>query len=465
MTPIDALGSMPAARPRRRRAVWLMAIVLLIAAGGLSRWSPGGTVPWPGYAAIGCVLASMIVLMRDILLAAQAGLRALLSRRLPVEVRLANDNLSRDAERLATTASALGVAVVLVISFAVLLRSFETSVTRWVAQCIPADLFLTAANPMSLATGDAQLSGRMHGQLVSLPGVEAVNRVRLVELTWRGVPIKLMAIDWAVYSERAQGIYLEGTFDDARPRVAAGGALITESFSRRFDRHRGDLIELPSRDGLRAFRVAGVVIDYSTDRGMVIVDRSAFAESWNDELVDTYELYLHPQADREAIRRAVRAIPGGGALYVLSNAELKREFSGVLSQVFRIVYVLQLLALIVAVLGVSNLMLASVLDRAREIGVLRAVGALRRQVRRMVIAEAVLLGGASSVFGALVGLCCGAIVLRSINTVQTGWFFPFSIPSMALWQTVILVVIAGAVAGWYPAFRAARMAVTASLQR
>jgi putative ABC transport system permease protein len=112
---------------------------------------------------------------------------------------------------------------------------------------------------------------------------------------------------------------------------------------------------------------------------------------------------------------------------------------------------------------VVNTLLASVLDRIREIGVLRAIGMLRRQVRKMVMVEAGLLGIVSVITGFALGIGSGAILLYSINLVSTGWFFPMRPPMLSIALTCALVIAVAIVAGWFPAREAARLRVTSAL--
>jgi putative ABC transport system permease protein len=125
--------------------------------------------------------------------------------------------------------------------------------------------------------------------------------------------------------------------------------------------------------------------------------------------------------------------------------------------------VLEAVAIIISVLGVVNALLASVLDRVRELGILRAVGMLRRQVIVMVILEGWLIGVMGVVGGILLGLSIGHVLLGHINLTQTGWYLPFrpSWPGVA--ETSVLVAVGSAVAGFYPARYAARLPVAEAL--
>src|SRR6185312_5922764 len=132
--------------------------------------------------------------------------------------------------------------------------------------------------------------------------------------------------------------------------------------------------------------------------------------------------------------------------------------------IFGLVRALELTALIVAVLGIINAQFANVLDRTREIAVLRALGMLRKQLTRMVVIEATLVGSIGTLAGILLGLMFGHLLLAHINLVQTGWYFPYRVSLRAILEVSVLTIPAAALAGLYPATSAARMSVTEGLE-
>jgi putative ABC transport system permease protein len=197
----------------------------------------------------------------------------------------------------------------------------------------------------------------------------------------------------------------------------------------------------------------------------VLFERAIYTEVFGDSRVDTYELYLKPGSDAQVIQRRVNERYGVDRdLFVLTNSEFRAEVSTTTEQVFTLVRALEIVALLVAVLGIVNAQLANVLDRVREIGVLRALGMLRRQTSRMVVIEAALVGGIGTLAGVLVGLALGYILLSHINLVQTGWYFPYRVSLRAIVEVSVLTLPAAALAGFYPARHAAKLVITDALE-
>jgi putative ABC transport system permease protein len=125
--------------------------------------------------------------------------------------------------------------------------------------------------------------------------------------------------------------------------------------------------------------------------------------------------------------------------------------------------VLEIVTLIVATMGMLTAILANVLDRVREIGMLRAIGMLRRQVRRLVVLESTFVGIVGGVAGVLVGAAIGYVILRRIVTLQIGWYLPYYVPFAAILEFLAITLPISALAGFFPAREAARMSVRDAL--
>jgi len=469
-SPIETLRTsalMSVAPPTRKLTRYDgVALALLVPAFWLLRFPPVGDIPLGAMAGAACLMLAGALLMPRLVQLVHGALQPLARRWFGLEAELANDNLPRDLARTATTAGALMVGVSMAMSFAVFTGSLTTSMLEWIDRSIPADLFVTSAARFS-GVKNVPMASSLGDELAKVPGVEIVERLRNIELDYRNVPVRLLSTDTSVYDERVQLIMLEGSHDEARQKLGEGAVVISENFARRFDLHRGDHVELAVKDGTRAFEVAGVDIDYTSDQGMLLMDRKFYVEHWGDEQVDTFKLYLAKGASAAALENARSTINRRHGerfdLFVLTNREFKTEVVGLLDQVFAVMRVLELVALIIAVLGVVNALFASVIDRLREIGVLRAVGMLRRQARKMIVVEGLLIGLCGVIGGTLVGSATGWVLLAHINVVQTGWFFPYRPAWLSVLETALLAIAVSGVAASYPARRAAALVIADAL--
>jgi len=449
---------------RGLRKTDLAALLLIAASRPLLTLPTWFDLPLGAFAAAFALLAAGALLLPR-LVELVSFLLGALSARMSVATRLAHENLPRDLGRTATTAGALMAGVSLAVSFGSFTYSFTRTLEDWIDQTLPGDLFLTQGATLGgTSMRNIPMADSLYAELAALPGVSTVRRVRIVELPFRGLIPKAVATDIDVFLQHAKLTLLEGEQSQVVTDLKRGDVGVSENFARRFGVHLGDRIPISTSTGTRQLRVAGVFIDYTSDVGSVLFERSTYVDIFGDSRVDTYELHLQDPAQSEALRRTINErFADRLDLFVLTNREFRGEVNHTTEQIFSLVRALELVALIVAVLGIINAQLANVLDRVRELGVLRALGMLRRQVSRMVVVEAALVGALGTAAGVLLGVALGDVLLNHINLVQTGWYFPYRLSWGAIAEVTCLTVPAAALAGLYPARAAARLVVTEAL--
>lgn len=467
VSPVETLrtGSHPPSAPRRGFTVAdLGALALLGAASGLRLLPAIDGQPYGAFTATVLVLLGVALFVPRIVGVVHRVLRRPLEAALGVEARLANDNVPRDLRRASITAGALMVGVSLTVAMGSFLYSLKESTTTWVGQTVPADIFITSGANFS-GVKNTPMSDAISPQLAAIPGVREVDRIRVMSIVYRDRPIKLLSAGLATFAKHSHMTFLQGNLEEALPRLLKDEVMVSENLARRFDLKVGDPIELNSPTGLRSYRLAAVILDYTSDQGTVIMDRGTMIRDWGDAQVDTYELYLDDAVAPETVKRAVEEKFGDALnLFVLTNKEFKAELERLLDQTFSIMDALELVAMIIAVLGVVNALLATVIDRIRELGVMRAIGMLRRQVRRMVMLEAGILGVSAVLAGLLAGLALGWILVNDVFLAQSGWYIDMQVPVRHVLQSAALVVVVSTLAGWYPARQAARLNVSDALE-
>jgi putative ABC transport system permease protein len=441
--------------------------LLLVAASWLLLKLPAiEALPLGAFASAAALLAaSALLLPRWVQLAAK--LSAIGSRRwLSAEARLATENLPRDLRRTAVTAGAVMAGVALAVGFGTFTHSFTVSLNTWMQQTLPGDLFITQGAAMA-GTGmrTVPMDETLYAQLLAMPEVEGVRRVRIVELPFRGYTTKAVSNDIDVFLQRSHLELLEGRHDDVVKALHSGAVVVSENFARHFRTHRGDHIALSTGSGTQTFAVAGVFVDYTSDVGTLLFDRPTYVERFHDSRVDTYEVYLRDPGSAEAVRRKVQArLSEDNDMYVLTSREFHEEIGQTTDRIFSLVRVLELVALIVAVMGIVNTQFANVLDRARELAVLRALGMLRKQLRHMIVIESALIATLGALAGVLLGLAFGYLLLDHVNLVQTGWYFPYRLSVRSIVEVTCLTIPAAALAGLYPAAHAARLNISEALE-
>ena len=243
---------------------------------------------------------------------------------------------------------------------------------------------------------------------------------------------------------------------------AADAVVVSESFAIKHRAAVGDRIELDTPRGPRPFRVAAVYYDYSSDRGLVVMDETTFAAHYGPRRPGGLTLYLAPGADPETVRDELLAAAGADhRLFIRTNRTLRAEVLRIFDATFAITYALQAIAIVVAILGVAATLLTLVLERRRELAMLRLVGAGRPLIRRMVVIEAAMIGLLSQGVGLAVGVALSLILIYVINVQSFGWTIQFHLPVGFLAQSTVLIAVTTALAGLYPARVASRVAAGA----
>jgi len=381
-----------------------------------------------------------------------------------VETRLAADSLRRNPLRSGITVATMIISLAAIFTIAAFVNSVRGSLLAWVDQMVTADIIISSgartAGPRNVSLREAPAAG-----LRALPGVKIVDLYRLVRANYQGRPIVVESFS-AAESARVRTLPMaQGDGARALREMGEGkGAVVSESFQSRFQKQVGDNFELITPSGPATFKVLGIYIDYSSDIGSVLIDRALYKKFWRDELVDAFDLWLEPGVDMTGLIQKIKAGYGEKyQLFISTHRELKDAVLRIMEQSFVVNYAVEVVALVVAIFSVINTLLASILDRSREIGVLRAVGATQSQVRRIIVMEAGWMG----LIGGLLGLFAGSVMAYHhvvFNTkLLTGWTFQFYYPYDVAVLVVSATVVLCLMAGYGPAKKAAAIPVVTAI--
>ncbi len=456
--PVEALRlrSEPG-RGQRARLRWLVAVFAAVAVLGLLTWPRGA-----GDAGVVRALAVYAVLLAATLvspfllapLGRIAGIPfAAVSR---LEERLARGSLVRDRSRTALTVGALTIGLAMIVAVGGVAQNARRGAGSWLASVVPGDLILTSIRPVAL---DEPV-------LESLAGVDGVARVTPVatfDLAHDGVRIDAAAVVGADLLADGPPAFMAGDPATAlRALDASGAVVVPRSQAERLRVGVGDSMAFASADGSVAeLRVVGVVehaLPGSAGEAVLIgwpdaTDRFGVAGA------DFFAVRLAPgtTAPSPALEAAARE----AALEPATLDRIQGAIADALGRVFGLFDALALVAVLVAALGIVNTLTMNVVERVREIGMLRATGMTRRQVGRMVVVEAGILGLVGAALGALTGLAAGTVMVVLAGGRLDGGFEP---PWTALGLCLGLGVLVSMAAAWYPARLAGRLSIVRAVQ-
>jgi putative ABC transport system permease protein len=367
---------------------------------------------------------------------------------------LARGNSRRNPQRTASTASALMIGLALVTLVAVLAAGIVSTFRSAVDDLWKhADYAVTAQNnfspiPVSVAAAAAEA-----------PGVAAVGSVRTGQARAFGDVFnatavtpdtsQVFSIDWK-----------EGS-DALLARLGDEGAFVTDGFADDHDLRVGSAVELTFSSGAKQrFRVEGIF--EPPTGGSPFGPVTISARTWdrlNDQPRNLYSFVIMQGGQTDANRAALDA-----QLADFPNAKVQtreefvdNQISG-LSSVLNVLYVLLALSVVVSLFGIVNTLVLTVFERTREIGMLRAIGMSRRQVRRMIRHESVITAAIGAVLGIALGIALGALLVARVE------FIDFTLPIGQLLVFALAAIVVGLLAAIFPARRAARLDVLRALQ-
>jgi len=372
-----------------------------------------------------------------------------------VPISLGLQNLSRSLYRNSVTIAALAAAVAMLVSISVMIHSFRGSVAEWMERTLVADVFFAPA-VNTIAGHQNFLNPVLLEKVRSHPAVQELATFREVPLLFRGHAAAL-----GVFSGSARGEldFIEGGNDErAQQLTQPGRVAVSESFANRFGVRAGEEILLPLPAGNLPFQVVGTYRDYTRDSGMVLLSADNYFAAGGDDSVHSGGVFLKDGADASVFARELGTLDSDGStLSIYVNRELKERVGEVFDQTFAITGVLRLVAIVVAVSGVLLSLGILINERAREIGVLRSIGASRPQIMAMVLGEAGAVGLLAGMVGLLSGSTLALVLTYVINKAFFGWTVTLAYPWIFLAWTPVWVIAAALAASLWPAWRAATL--------
>jgi putative ABC transport system permease protein len=231
--------------------------------------------------------------------------------------------------------------------------------------------------------------------------------------------------------------------------------VVSENFRVLHGTRKGDYITLTTDKGPVRFHVIGEMVDYSWNNGSLIVSMKDYARHW-DNKVEVFDVYLEPGAATGAIRDKILRAGAEYGLEVRTRGELQERIDGMIERLYGIAYGQLVVVMIVAALGVVTALLISVLQRRREMGLLRAIGASQTQIVRSVLAEAGLMGAIGTIIGLIVGIPMEWYVLRVVLLEESGYLFAMHVPWVESLIIASAAIILATLAGLGPALYAVR---------
>ncbi len=370
-----------------------------------------------------------------------------LARALGVSGKLGRENSMRSPRRTAQTASALMVGLALVAAISVFGASLSRSSTASVDDAISADLILTA-------NGSGQVSGSVPAAASAVPGVTATTTVYRSQFELQNTLATLTAVS----TQHLAGTLILRMTAGTTAALARGELLIDSTTATSKHLSVGGAVPVRfARTGSSVLRVGGI---YQANAliGSYLVSAAFFVSHFTNPSLAA--LLLRTNGSAAADKAVTNALAPYPNLQVQTRAQFEQTQNASVNQLLGLVYALLGLAVLIALIGIVNTLMLSVFERTREIGLLRAVGMMRRQVRAMIRSEAVIL----AIFGAIIGIIIGTgMGIALVSSLKQQGITDTVVPASRLLVFLLLSALLGLVAASWPARRAAKLDVLAAI--
>ena len=454
ISPVEALRArldLPAARRARLR--WLVVVFVAVALAGLLIWPrDAGTAGAIRAIAVYAVLlvATLLIPFLVPVLARLGGLPF----RLPfgLEERLARASLLRDRSRATLTIGALAVGLTLVVALGGIGQGARAAATSWIADVVPGDVLVTSIRPIAADEGVTE-------ELDAITGVALVSPLATFDLAIDGVATDGAAMVGADLAADGRLRLTAGEREAALAALDAGGAaIVPAAVAERLGVGLGGSLNAAAVDGTTvALLVVGIAERTLPGRG-----GESVLVGWDDATMrfgvtgaDAFAVRFAPNAPATT-RDDLTEVARQSALEVVTLDRVAGAIEDALDRVFGLFDALAIIAVIVAALGIANTLTMNVIERVREIGILRAAGMTTRQVWRSVVVEAGVVGLAGALVGVVTGVLVGALmVILAGGTPDLATVIPWPTVAVAFILGVALAMLAAA----YPARLAARISI------
>jgi putative ABC transport system permease protein len=460
VSPVDAMARGRreyAARVEKVRDLWISAILAVLAS-AISRLPAVGGKPLFGYAATILLIGAAAYAIPGLVSMVSSVSTNALQGFVGVEVLLASRSLVGSLGRTSVLVGALATAVAMMTSVGIMVGSFRQTVVIWMDHQLPADLYLRPAGKDS-ADHHPTIASGFPEQIAKLPGVAAVDRLRAYESTYEGMPVTLASMDTAVLGPYDKSNFFSGRAASEVLSELRGqnSILVSEPFTYKHRAKAGDSIELALGESRARFRIVDVYYDYSSERGTILIDRETLLKYLPDTTSTNVAVFVAPGSDPGKVRQEILDVAAGHQILIFSDRDIRAEAIRIFDRTFAITYAMEAIAVLVAVMGIAGALLALVIDRRRELGLLRFLGASSKQVRKLILVEAGFLGFLANLSGVLLGYLLSLILIFVINKQSFGWTIRFHWPVAVLLGALTVVYAATVLAGLYPAAVAVKL--------
>jgi putative ABC transport system permease protein len=470
-TPVEALAARSRSDQKVKPAVWKAGFVLLGAGLVFLNQPDNGAIQWLLAVRMGALIQFLMgaVLTVPLAVTALEPITRWLSARLYGGMgSLGAQNVRRTVIRTMVTVASLSISLIMIIEVDSLVYVLKQDVSDWLDNALGADLLVRAPHPMQ------QSFAR---ELESIPGVQASSPSRVIRVKvaddsldrtkQQNDTLFFVAIDPDQF-RRVGGkefITSQGDPEAAWARLSQGNALFISSVvADEYGLKQGDRLTLLIQRGQQEFRVAGLTTEFDQDGLIVTGTYPDLRRMFGENRADLFTIKAAPGYDAEEVARVIKSrYEKREGIQVQTTKIFKEGVMVFYNRLTSLFNVLGLVGVIIGTIGLLNTMTMNVLERRRELGALRALGSLRRQVVRMVLAEALIIGIVSALYGILFGFVLSHVLVTAANLIS-GYDLQYVFSTRPYLLSLLIALLISQLATLAPARRAARVNIIQALK-
>jgi putative ABC transport system permease protein len=377
---------------------------------------------------------------------------------------IARGNMTRQPGRAAITASTLMIGLATFILMAAVVNSFSDLIDRLLDGFFVNDVVIMP-NAIGSYSSIVGADPAVVDEIRSLPDVDTVSSVQHAASSKDGERLEIYGIDPAVYSRLTPMVFTRGDSATAYAELPQGrNAILNPVSALVLGVDVGDTFELQTLEGVQTYHVVGVASDYLNFKiaSVFISQDNLHADFQSDEAI-MIMVTARDGADVTAVTNEIKQIMQAYPQFTVEeSSSYQAELREVSRFSMRSMYFLGLLILIPATLGLLNTLTINVLERTREIGIVRAIGGDRKQIQRMILAEALLLCLFGAAIGVVVGVALSYAFTMGLSLI--GWELDYIFPLMGIIAAIVIAVLLALFSSILPARNAARLDIIRALQ-
>lgn len=391
-------------------------------------------------------------------------LQGLMSKIFGMPGKLSARDVAGQLSRTSIAIAALSMAVAATVGVGIMVGSFRATVLSWLENRLTSDVYISAPTLVS-RRNDATMDPAFIERIAALPEISDLNMYREITIETQG---RLM---YVMGSRLLPDVFYKFQFKDGDARKiwerlkSPDAVIISEPYAYKYNTAEGDIIEIPTDNGNREFQVAGVFYDYVSDVGVIMMHLDTYQQFWDDRRISGASAVASPGYAIDSVIDAIRnVVAPGEEILIRSNREIREVSITIFDRTFMITNVLRLLAIGVAFIGVLSALMAMQLERARDLGILRANGLTPGELWKLVTLQTGLMGFISGILALPMGGMLAYVLIFIINRRSFGWTLQFQFMPEIYFQAIILAVVAAILAGLYPSFKMSKASPALALR-